>query len=302
MKKYLFTLLSLFLIVPIMVFADEPRVLTLNTEVSSNAVTFSGTVESGSHAVMCKLYDNNNHEKDMLSVGVNNGAFEGSFEITENGNYKVSCANYEGGAIKSDTATATAVIPEAPVTHTITFNTNGGSNVAAITVNHGEIATAPETPEKEGYRFVEWCVDETLSTPFDFNEPVTGDVLLYAKWTQVEYVVVHTINIGEGGTYVVDFYSVGIDNQGPIGEELSSSAMYTLEKGTQMVLWVQVAEGFRFDGWYRVHEEDTDGHGHMEWRLDDKVSSDTEFRFTPDENIYISPIFESEHSEVALEL
>ena len=294
MKKYLFTFLSLFIILPAMVFADDPKVLTLDTEVSGNSVTFSGTVESGSHAVMCKLYDSENHEKDMLSVSVDNGTFSGLFAITETGNYKVACANYEGGAIKSDTTTVNEVTQ---ATHTITFNSNGGSNVVAITVNDGETATAPEAPEKEGFRFVEWCVDETLSTAFDFDEPVTGDVLLYAKWAQVEYKVVHTIFNGEGGKYVVDFYSVGIDNQGPIAEELSSSAMYTLEKGTQMVLWVQVAEGFRFDGWYRVHEEDTDGHGHMEWHLDDKMSSDTEFKFTPNENIYISPIFESENHE-----
>ena len=294
MKKYLFTLLTLFLIVPTMVFADDPRVLTLDTEVSGNAVTFSGTVESGSHAVMCKLYDSENHEKDMLSVAVNNGAFEGSFKITQTGNYKVACANYEGGAIRSNITTANEVTP---TTHTITFNSNGGSNVAAINVNNGETATAPGVPQKDGFRFVEWCVDETLSTPFDFNEPVTGDVLLYAKWAQIEYITVHTIRTGDGGTYVVDFYSVGINGQGPIGEELSSSSMYTLEEGTQMVLWVQVASGFRFDGWYRVHEEDTDGEGHMEWRLDDKMSSDTEFRFTPTDNIYISPVFESENHE-----
>ena len=294
MKKYLFTLLALFIILPVTVFAEEPRVLTLDTGVSGNEVTFSGTTENDSHAVMCKLYDANDHEKDMLSVAVDNGTFSGSFRITATGNYKVACANYEGGAIKSDMATASEVIS---ITHTITFDTNGGSNINEVIVNDGEIIEPPEVPEREGFKFVEWCIDDTLTTAFDFNEPITGNILLYARWAQIEYVTVHTIFNGEGGKYVVDFYSVGIDGQGPIGEELSSSAMYTLEKGTQMILWVQTTEGFRFDGWYRVHEEDTDGEGHMEWRLDDKMSSDVEFRFTPTENIYISPVFESENNE-----
>jgi uncharacterized repeat protein (TIGR02543 family) len=40
----------------------------------------------------------------------------------------------------------------------------------------------PENPQKGGYTFVEWCIDKTTTTPYDFDTRVTSDLVLYAKW------------------------------------------------------------------------------------------------------------------------
>ena len=54
-------------------------------------------MEDGSTAVMCKLVDSSEKEKDLLSSAVDNAAFSGSFENVPNGTYNVTCANYSGG-------------------------------------------------------------------------------------------------------------------------------------------------------------------------------------------------------------
>ncbi len=100
MKKiYLFVLLLL--IIPFVVNADtNPKVLTLDAKESGKTIVYNGTMEDGAHAVMCKLLDSNSKEIDMLSSAVEDDKFSGTFNIEENGTYKVSCANYEAGETK----------------------------------------------------------------------------------------------------------------------------------------------------------------------------------------------------------
>lgn len=66
----------------------------------------------------------------------------------------------------------------------ITFNSKGGSEVAAQYVPSGECATMPEEPIKEWYIFAGWFKDSALEEEFDFSEPVTKNMTLYAKWEE----------------------------------------------------------------------------------------------------------------------
>ncbi len=70
--------------------------------------------------------------------------------------------------------------------YTVTFDTNGGSNVAAQTVAYGTTATAPVAPTKTGYTFAGWFVGETA---YDFATLVTADVTVKAAWTANNYEV-----------------------------------------------------------------------------------------------------------------
>ena len=40
--------------------------------------------------------------------------------------------------------------------YTITFDTNGGTEITSIEVKNGEIVKLPEAPTKDGYKFVGW--------------------------------------------------------------------------------------------------------------------------------------------------
>ena len=64
------------------------------------------------------------------------------------------------------------------------------------------ISTTVESPEPvfDGYTFDGWYTDDQYSAPFDFNNPVNGDITLYAKWTEKPR---HTISMSDmAGGYV----------------------------------------------------------------------------------------------------
>lgn len=100
MKKISLFIVSMLLIPVSILAATTPKIVTLTAENSGSTVNYSGTTEEGSHAVMCKLYNSDNEEVDLLSSPVDNESFKGSFTNVSNGTYNVACANYEGGEVK----------------------------------------------------------------------------------------------------------------------------------------------------------------------------------------------------------
>ena len=103
MKKISLLVLTILLLLPITIFAaTTPRVLTVDAEADGSTINYKGTTEDGVYAVMCKLYDSSDNEMDLLSSSVDSKEFKGSFSNVAAGDYKVSCARYEGGEIVSD--------------------------------------------------------------------------------------------------------------------------------------------------------------------------------------------------------
>jgi len=66
----------------------------------------------------------------------------------------------------------------------VTFDSNGGSAVAAAHVAIGSTAAKPAEPTKSGYRFDGWYVDHALTSAYDFSAPVVANITLFAKWTK----------------------------------------------------------------------------------------------------------------------
>ncbi len=116
--------------------------------------------------------------------------------------------------------------------YTVTYESNGGSNVDTAAVDYNTaIGTAPTAPTKEStdqydYTFDKWCSDEELQTPYDFTAPVTGDIKLYAKWTETVRTYSVTYDAGlEGLTpSVADLDSVEYGSTIAIPESLSKPA------------------------------------------------------------------------------
>ena len=67
--------------------------------------------------------------------------------------------------------------------YTVTFDTDGGSEVDAQTVAYGEKAKTPADPTKTGYTFAGW---ELGGNAYDFAAAVTGNMTLTAKWKDSE--------------------------------------------------------------------------------------------------------------------
>ena len=63
--------------------------------------------------------------------------------------------------------------------YTITFDTNGGSEIAPITQDYGTAITAPADPTREGYTFIGWdkAIPETMPAE---------NITLKAKWKDIE--------------------------------------------------------------------------------------------------------------------
>ena len=88
-------------------------------------------------------------------------------------------------------------------TYTVTFDTLGGSAVAAQTVEEGAHATAPADPTKEGMIFGGWAKDEAGTTAYDFDaETVTADITIYAVWSDASNASVATFYLDSEGAEV----------------------------------------------------------------------------------------------------
>lgn len=113
-------------------------------------------------------------------------------------------------------------------THTVTFETNGGTPVASQKVKQGKTVTMPANPTKDGFDFAGWYVDAALTVEYDFATAVTKSMTLYAKWVEE---TTHTISFDSvGGTYV--------ESQ-------------TVEKGGYATIPQNPEkEGYTFVGWY----------------------------------------------------
>ncbi|MBE5737608.1 MAG: hypothetical protein E7348_04325 [Clostridiales bacterium] len=71
---------------------------------------------------------------------------------------------------------------------TVTFDTDGGTEIEAQEVNAGSKATEPTAPVKEGFTFDGWFAEENGTEAFDFNTAIDADITLYAKWTAIPVV------------------------------------------------------------------------------------------------------------------
>jgi len=124
---------------------------------------------------------------------------------------------------------------------TVTFDTDGGSSVAAQTVNKGEKAARPQDPTKTDadyyYTFDNWYVDANFGTVYDFDTPVTADLTLYAKFTAVSK---------DANSYEVKFLSDGVSHKTDRVEE----GQFATKPADP------VKTDFGFMGWYTA---ETDG-------------------------------------------
>lgn len=144
--------------------------------------------------------------------------------------------------------------------HQVTFEMNGhGTQIEIRSVSHEDSVTEPSEPSATTYTFAGWFTDSDLiGTAYDFNEPVTDDITLYAKWVPKIFTVVFksgdtvfdTQDLGYGteitapsgtpskdptGDYVFEFtgwdgYSAGITVPGDIEFTATFKAVLEMSK------------------------------------------------------------------------
>ena len=78
--------------------------------------------------------------------------------------------------------------------YTITFNTDGGTDIPAIKQDYNTAVTAPANPAKIGYTFAGWDKEVPTVMPAE-------DMTITASWTINAYSITWVI---DGETYKVD--------------------------------------------------------------------------------------------------
>ena len=70
---------------------------------------------------------------------------------------------------------------------TITFDSKGGTDVAAQNQMYGELLEVPEPPTREGYNFTGWYTDNPCDVLWQVDtDTIQTDMTLYAGWQKLQ--------------------------------------------------------------------------------------------------------------------
>ena len=87
--------------------------------------------------------------------------------------------------------------------YTITFDTNGGSEITPITQDYGTAIAAPADPTREGYTFIGW--DKAIPTTMPAE-----NMTITAKWKVNQYTITFDTNGGSEITPITQDYGTAI--------------------------------------------------------------------------------------------
>ena len=105
-----------------------------------------------------------------LTLAFKEGDTTNASAVIENGVLKLT---YNGSAYR--------LLPRSRFT--VSFDVDGGSEVAAQKVLNGRYAVKPDDPVKAGYAFIGWYADKAYTTAFAFDSAIiTADTTLYARF------------------------------------------------------------------------------------------------------------------------
>ena len=115
------------------------------------------------------------------------------------------------------------------IRYTVTFDSDGGSEISAQQIEIGQTVSIPEKPKREKYSFIGWFLEDGFGwideNEFDFSTPIFDNIKLKAKWIE---------------TYTVTFdFEGACDN---IEKEVIKGNLVASEDAS----WTK----HRFDGWY----------------------------------------------------
>lgn len=85
--------------------------------------------------------------------------------------------------------------------YTITFDTNGGTEITDIEVKNGEIVKLPEAPTKDGYKFIGWTNED--GKVITKGTTLTKDITLKAEWVSND-VKTNTLEFNTDGGNEID--------------------------------------------------------------------------------------------------
>ncbi len=148
-------------------------------------------------------------------------------------------------------------------TYTVTFDSNGGTNVNAKTVYEGYKVVAPSAPTRDGKIFTGWYLNGKI---YDFNTPVYNNINLVAGWR-------------DPYTYTVSFYGECVDSTCQLlttFEVIENSTLNDYQNAIPDFEEEYGTEDYEFYYWYNknaVAEKDT----YIDFYYENGITSNLEF-------------------------
>lgn len=132
---------------------------------------------------------------DGSSKTITDYTFTSKTEISEPGETTISIA-YEG---KTSSCVVTYYVEGTQTYYSVIFDSMGGNAVAPIlSISPNSTIRLPENPERDGYWFRGWYLDEECTKEFNITTRILQDYTLYALWEEKEYPEQNTMS-----TYMV---------------------------------------------------------------------------------------------------
>ena len=175
---------------------------TLELIAADNGTPTSITIEGGvtvSSPITLKFADSfSDGQVLLISSAENSSLTSDKFKTVQKNTFLAKDGN--NIIVKVKKASSGAVTSQ----YTVTFNSNGGSKIETQYVREKELVYEPKNPSKDGYIFNGWYSDEKLSQKYAFSAPVSGNLILYAKWTAVKAENKNSLilTVGEKTAYV----------------------------------------------------------------------------------------------------
>lgn len=123
---------------------------------------------------------------------------------------------------------------------TVSFNTNGGSEIASKSVEVLKTVDEPEAPTKDGYLFLGWYVGKTK---YDFSTQITSDVTITAKWRYIVPDDTKVYNKMQSVLLLGQSNMVGGADLGSV-DPITDDRLFMMRNGT----WVPMQEPIHVNG------------------------------------------------------
>jgi len=198
-----------------------------------------------------KIYQGNN-EQDISSY------------LTTTSNYSYTVTGLEADTNYWFTVSAlnnytesplVSVRAKTPAFYTVSFNSNGGSNVPSQIVQTESIATRPANPTLANYTFDNWYSDSGFTTVYSFSAVVMKDITLYAKWIFNNLIPPTGVNAlaQSSNTIYVSWNTVAGVTGYKIYRSTSSSGQYSLIETTESTSFLNTGLSPSTAYYYRVY-------------------------------------------------
>jgi uncharacterized repeat protein (TIGR02543 family) len=161
-----------------------------------------------------------------------NGWYTASSGETKVGN---AGASYTPSASVTLYAQWTASGGTLPTQYTITFNSQSGSAVTAITANIGTAVAKPADPTRTNYTFNGWYSATSGGTQYTWPHTLNKNVTMHAQWTRARY-------------------TITFDSQ---GGSLGEHGYITADAGSSVSSPTPIRRGYTFNGWYNAASDGT---------------------------------------------